>query len=104
MANEKRLIDADKLLECMSLLEATGGHWLYRKACDDMIQGLFPELVKEQHTVDAVEVVRCKDCIHYDAHYQCCDLHSSQPNIYDSGCDVGMKPNDFCSYGGRRTE
>lgn len=52
-----RLIDANILLECLSRLEASGGHWLYRKACDEMIQGFFPKLINEQPTVDAVPVV-----------------------------------------------
>ena len=46
-------------------------------------------------TVDAVEVVRCKDCKHY------------KPDEYECGCDFAgglpyVKAVDFCSYGERR--
>lgn len=52
--------------------------------------------------VDAVEVVRCNDCKHYDYEYQLCTLHSIDPNAFSGGCDVDMQPDDFCSYGERR--
>lgn len=43
-------------------------------------------------TVDAVEVVRCKDCKHY------------KPEEYECGCDFAgglpyVKADDYCSYG-----
>lgn len=46
-------------------------------------------------TVDAVEVVRCRDCKHY------------KPDEYEfgCGCDGGLpyvKADDYCSYGERR--
>ncbi len=54
--------------------------------------------IDEQPTVDAVEVVRCKDCI-YASFY---------PNklMYECGryADVLMFPDDYCSYGKRREE
>ena len=56
MANEKRLIDANALLECLDALEVHGGHLLYRNGCNDMIQDLFPKIVNDQTTVDAVGV------------------------------------------------
>lgn len=41
--------------------------------------------------IDFVEVVRCKDCKHYDGKWLC------------AICGVSSrKPNDFCSYGKRR--
>ena len=57
MESENRLIDANLLSECLLELEVAGGHWLYRKACDEMILGFFPKIINEQPTVDAVEVV-----------------------------------------------
>ena len=44
-------------------------------------------------TVDAVEVVRCKDCKQYSQSGLC--------NLYLS-VSHEMKPDDFCSYGERR--
>ena len=59
-------------------------------------------IVLGQKPVDAVEVVRCKDCKWYDADCETCVLHSDDGDTYDCGCDVNMKPDDFCSYGERR--
>lgn len=47
---------------------------------------------KAMQTVDAVEVVRCKDCKHY------------RPEEYECGCDFAgglpyVKADDYCSYG-----
>ena len=46
--------------------------------------------VKNAPTIDAVEVVRCKDCKHYDGSYSypiCCRWEET------------IKPDDYCSYG-----
>ena len=42
-------------------------------------------------TIDAVPVVRCRECKHYDGKWMC--KISGVPS---------RKPNDFCSYGERR--
>ena len=52
-------------------------------------------LLEKALTVDAVEVVRCRDCKHY------------KPDEYECGCDFAgglpyVKADDFCSYGERR--
>lgn len=47
-------------------------------------------------TVDAVEVVRCKDCIHWYRDYgenKCLEF-----------ADIPLEPNDFCSHGERRKD
>lgn len=48
-------------------------------------------------TVDAVPVVRCKDCKYY------------KPDEYECGCDFAgglpyVKAGDFCSYGERKVK
>ena len=48
-------------------------------------------------TVDAVEVVRCKDCKHYEDHKR-----KIYENCVRDGRFTPMKPDDFCSYGERR--
>lgn len=50
-------------------------------------------IVEEAPAVDAVEVVRCKDCVYRDG-------TPGQPNIL---C-YQMHDDDFCSYGERREE
>ncbi len=57
------------------------------------------ELIKEAPAVDAVEVVRCKDCDHghgtsREGIVYCC-YHGKM---------IQMKSSDFCSYGERRTD
>lgn len=58
-----RLIDADKFIEVIE-----------NKMFDSPLMHPVMEmmdllgLIEEQSTVDAVEVVRCKDCFHFDAY------------------------------------
>ena len=48
-------------------------------------------------TIDAVKVVRCRDCKHYEIH---------KPKVLENcernGYIIPMKPDDFCSYGERK--
>ena len=83
MANEKRLIDADALMEAAYDSDEKQGNDVWHT-------GDIEYLVMAQPTVDAVEVVRCKDCKYH--HYICL-----------SGF-LDRKDDDFCSYGKRRTE
>lgn len=68
-------------------------------------RGFYPAIVKsaleKAPTVDAVEVVRCRDCIGRSTWY----------NDAEYGCDIcgmsGMYPkseNGYCSYGLRRSD
>ena len=89
MANEKRLIDANALKNQHTYLwdEALG-------TCECVLV----EDIENAPTIDAVGVVRCKDCKHY----------GYEP--YDNGdkCCVRWEEwifpfeNDFCSYGERK--
>lgn len=47
--------------------------------------------------VDAVKVVRCKDCKHCDPENYHCDHHMG------TAAPLKRKPDDFCSYGERKT-
>ena len=56
-------------------------------------------VIDSQPTVDAVPVVRCEKCIHYEM--------GVCLKIYDDGAASsyawqGRKPDDFCSYGERK--
>lgn len=60
------------------------------------------EAVWDAPAVDAVEVVRCRDCKFYTEQKKRCD-HPCQD--WDVECFdqwLEMEPNDFCSYGERR--
>ena len=90
MATEKRLIDANALKEKAEPEEVTGEGIVYVQDID------------EAPTVDAVEVVRCKDCKHFDNSegIQWCKINSK---FYPGGFDWHSFPEDgFCSYGERK--
>ena len=78
-----RLIDADAL-------------WYRTFSCEDAAD--VRKEIEIAPTVDAVELVRCKDCKHYNT-ASCSD-----------GCgwceemNAGWSDNDFCSYGERRED
>ena len=57
MANEKRLIDANALKSTLGDLEATGGHKYYRQGADCVLHEIMPQVIDDEPTVDAVEVV-----------------------------------------------
>ena len=94
MANEKRLIDADKLLEIYKkwipqlLSEEDGGD---RRGVETCIA-----VLEDMPTVDAVEVVRCRDCNHCDPENYHCDHYMG------TVAPLRRKPEDFCSYGERK--
>ena len=99
VANEVRLIDANLLRAVLlEYLESTHGiteftfencypYWIFAKA------------IKSSPTVDAVPVVRCKDCKHYKQ-----NPWSKEENMMCMcWCDwLATDPDDFCSYGERR--
>ena len=53
-------------------------------------------------TSDAVEVVRCKDCIYWDG--LVCDVHSEWPDAYSTGHMDYTNADDFCNYGERKED
>lgn len=78
-----RLIDADA----------------YIKYCDDNCIPLNDYAVNAQPTVDAVPVVRCKDCVHFAMF---------KDSVKKAGiCKIGYGyciENNFCSYGVRKDD
>ena len=102
MATEKRLIDANALLETGS-----GIKMIVPVNCHPYeairIQGnAFRKAVEEAPTVDAVEVVRCKDCKHWEKETGSCTEH---PTYYDHGMDWYIyDEDDFCSCGERKDD
>lgn len=86
-----RLIDADKLLQQIKFdYDLDYGETLIDPRD-------FADAVCDSPTVDAVPVVRCKDCKYY------------KPDEYECGCDCPaglpyVKADDFCSYGERNED
>ena len=89
MEKKQRLIDANAI-PYIEYTDVLADDYAFRSAIDNM------------PTVDAVEVVRCKDCKYYTEHKKRCD-HPCQDwdvECYDQWLE--MEPSDFCSYGERR--
>ena len=97
MATEKRLIDANALMERLKFKRKISEVGLYRGLESAMAQ------CAKAPTVDAVEVVRCKDCKYsYDgvANLMCGRCGQNINGIRLGG--VSVKAEHFCSYGERK--
>lgn len=88
---EKRLISYDVLMKHLDSCIKEG------KGLSKSICVAIKCFVEQMPNVDSVEVVRCKDCIHWDSETGWCnqnsafDDHDMDWNIYNDY--------DFCSYG-----
>lgn len=85
-----RLIDADNLDFTFDRRCFSEGDTQYVRGADDAIG-----VVNNAPTIDAVPVVRCRECKYY------------KPEEYFSPCVLPQglecaKPDDFCSYGQRK--
>ena len=100
MANEIRLIDANALqfepdpwggMNSVIFLGRSGGKTMA------MVQSALKRMIDNAPTVDAVPVVRCRDCKHYDKDTLWCNINSAQftESHYNWYAD------DFCSYGAK---
>lgn len=58
---------------------------------------LIVNAIEKAPKVDVVEVVRCKECKHYEIHKPSVTL-----NCEREGKLIPMMPTDFCSYGKRK--
>ena len=99
----RRLIDANALRKQMfsyygcvnenSSKEYYRGETLMNYEVADMIE----DCIENAPTVDAVEVVRCKDCNYFGGHGMCY-CHAAD----EHGTPIFVREDDFCSYGERR--
>ena len=93
-----RLIDADVLID--DIRKHSQSYF-----ADDFAH----EWVDKQPTVDAVEVVRCKDCVHQEKFFHE-DKRRKDGGHYIYGCGLAdgyshvCLDGDFCSRGERRTD
>lgn len=86
-----RLIDADAFLK--DILTSGIGKTIIEYSESDIAY-----MIRKRPTVDAVEVVRCKDCKHRGTDY--CIFHiKGEPADEEL---LGKLDNDFCSYGERK--
>ena len=87
MANEKRLIDANALTKQMCRA-------CNNECCEEPCEPgecFIYDAVDNAPTVDAVEVVRCKDCIRLQ-----------EEDGFCVAWEGFVRDDDFCSYGERR--
>ena len=86
-AGQRRLIDANALRE-----KCDAPHW-----CVWMSE------IDDEPTVDAVGVVRCKDCVYYKPgkHFKDINFCQRLPYYAEKG-GLNVSDEDFCSYGERR--
>ncbi len=100
MANEKRLVDANPIVQF--IMDGLNNPDKLKALGHDAIEILAE--IEYAPTVDAVEVVRCKDCEHW------IPGDSMMGNSIDDMQRVGGCPyvrfrrleNEFCSYGERK--
>lgn len=78
-----RLIDADALKRKITMVTKQ-----YNPNAIMERPAILLEDVDEAPTIDALEVVRCKDCKHFDVSYPMCCRYEET-----------VKPDDYCSYG-----
>ena len=57
------------------------------------------ELIEKAPTIDAVPVVRCKDCKHWKFAQH---INDNLCHRFDGDPWIPTEPNDFCSYGERK--
>lgn len=92
MATEQRLIDAYALMNQVRESKHKNPHEIPEIARNHMFEhDHFTKLICLAPTVDAVEVVRCRDCKHWDKDFGWCDKKR-----------IHMVSDDFCSYGERK--
>lgn len=95
-----RLIDSDGL---KAKVEAKVEHSVnendYEFGCNQTLDYVADILIDEAPTIDAVEVVRCKNCKYGEERikdYRCWML--------DEDWDIRFSPMHFCSFGERRED
>lgn len=92
--NAQRLIDVNALKEAWKDVAVDGATLSY-------IYGLFKS-VDDAPTIDAVEVVRCKDCKH--AYYADNRVPHERTWVCERFMNEEINANDFCSFGERSEE
>ena len=103
MANEKRLIDTETVIRKLRKANCAECNVVRKVQCsacwvDDVVS-----LLDDAPTVDAVEVVRCKDCKYCMMCYPEKQIDKeATPGWYCKDQKKYRRPDDFCSYGERR--
>ena len=93
-----RIIDADSLLKHAGIFEVKAR----ARGCGNSILNLAKAWLWNEvniaPTIDAVPVVRCRECKHCDPENHHCDHHMG------TAAPLRREPDDFCSYGEKRRD
>ena len=87
-SNKMRLIDANALISYIDECSQESRFRVY--------YGYAKSFIDDAPTIDAVPVVRCRECKHCDPENHHCDHHMG------TAAPLRRKPDDFCSYGERK--
>ena len=89
-----RYINLDRLIFCLE------DEWFWHSKKSERGLRTAMRIVEEQPIVDAVEVVRCKDCKHHD---DCiCVVCEEENTVVCKKMSMHFPKEHFCSYGERR--
>ena len=88
-----RLIDADALKKVIWNNVYLVQDVFNSRDCGMFWTGGIEKAIDEAPTIDAVQVVRCKDCKHYDGEY-------TYPMCWRN--EIHVHSDDYCSYGENR--
>jgi hypothetical protein len=87
----------------MDELEFVCEKCVHYEVCDRSSRLIWARLGKEKVCTDFMEVIRCKECVHwYESEGVCLKIYSDgavSPYAWQD-----RNPDDFCSYGERRTD
>lgn len=90
-----KIIDADEFYKA---LDKRGRMYMPEDGLMYFAEWKVFETLEKQPALNVVELVRCKNCTHCDPE----NLHCDHP--MGTTLPVPRKPDDFCSYGERRTD
>lgn len=99
MEKERKLIYADSLLEAKEHVSFVGGRGGKTKA---LLVSMIERLIKDAPPVDAVEVVRCKECKKWNEIIGTCEGFASSRLPGGERITFITRETDYCSYGERK--
>jgi len=98
-----RIINADDAVKAILNVRENDLHAGYPRQFEQGAIRKALRCIETTPTIDAVPVVRCKDCIHwYDVEGVCLKIYSD--GAVSSYAWQFREPNDFCSYGKHKEE
>lgn len=93
-----RFLDASSSLPCPTYINPA--YTRYNEQLNERTR--LKHVIADAPTIDAVQVVRCKDCKHYKVKIDCVGGKYSGCDVWtDNGNECYVEPNWYCSFGER---